>query len=314
MNSTADGASSKKQSSSKKAARPNRRQVAKKNAAVIEAYDKYHRGLLTRNSLFMILWPILERQVGGMIRNYHRALNLEMNDLMQIAKLQVLEHLDDYDPEQSLPGSYFIYFINEAHRKECGGEISRYYLTTVTALSNVAKENGYEGIEDDRLSDVELAALSGQSIQTVRNARYMNNIYHARPFEAVEDTVEDIFHETPEEKAVKAERRAEGLKAFENLSDFEKILYYNVKVNLKSLKGLVSVLKKGDRYLAFGFDHLPSVDELSCILNTCQRKLEGSRYVAENSHRKTVDETAGVEQVTEEELNRLFDSGSFDDI
>lgn len=284
-----------------------------KNKKMIELYDRYRRGEINRNDVFDVLWPILIPQIETQMGQFSRRLNADEEDLKQEAAAAVLEHIDDYDPYKSVPGSYFLNWINEAHRNLCRGEKSIYYLNIIKKLSSVAQEAGFEGIADRSLSDVALASLSGESIQVVKRARYMDFIYTPVDYEGVEDTVEDPYHSSPEKIFFQTDREEKGFEAFfKELDKFEQMLYYSHAAKGESFKEISLILKTNDLFLKLGFKSCPTSSELQRRYAVCDRKLAGNRAVAEE-RRHNSHETADAEQASISDLMSLMARADFDD-
>lgn len=283
--------------------------LLKENADVIEKYRLYRAGEITRNQLFDFIWKKLARQITALMNKNQRKLNAETCDLYQQAALAILDKLDDYDPLLSLPGTYFLNYVNEYQRALVKGDQSIYYMTQISKLNRVAKDAGFEGISDDKLTDVQLASLSGYSIQVVKNVRHMDAIYTPVNYDSLEECVEDPFHASPDKIVVEKERENAGFAAFrQELDDFEQRLFYAVKVECITFKALSAMLKEHEMFREYGLDHAPTPQDLSCMVNVCERKLAGNRQIAAAKAKR--EETIN-EQASLEELEGIFTDADF---
>lgn len=265
---------------------------------LISLYNDFHAGKVTRNDVFGQLWPVLKPQIKSLLVRSSRLLNASYEDLMQEAVIPVLEHIPDYDPNRSVPGTFFLTYVQEKLRDLCRKDKSIYYMTKIRSLTKVALENGFDGIDDPRLSDVVLASLSGDSVQVVRKARYMGYIYAPADFDAAE-AVADTYNSSPEEMYLKQEREDCALAAFHTLSELEqKVFTLHVAESL-SFKEISRRLKANNRYLNLGFTKAPTSADLQRIYAVARRKLYSCPYIAGD----TKEDDTLIEQASYEELS-----------
>lgn len=298
--------------------------VLEKNADVIKAYDDFYHGKITRNQLFWIVWEKLKAQVESQVNRQNRRMNgyqkhIDFNrvdmddedyDLEHEAYLEVLDHLLEYDPRRVLPGTFFIGRINGAHQKLVRGDKTVHYLTMIRKLNHYAQELGFESIADEKLSEVKLATISGESIQVVRRAKYMSRAYTPVAYEAVEDTVEDPYHSDPESLFIKNDRKEKGIQIFhEKLTVTEQKVYIAIKADQVSYRTLaleLAGLSKDVLSEEWGFEKAPSPHDLTHIINVCDRKLGTDRYIAaQRESAKKYD--CQVEQAQVPELEHLME-------
>lgn len=181
------------------------------NREVIDMYEQYQDGLITKNeySSFMIehLDRFLKRIVSMKFAGHGYGNNFDYEDFVQEGRLAIHSKITEYNPYENMPTTYFGYVIESVLRnkqKDINGDgISAYYKGTIINLDRVAKQYGYEDSLDEKLSDVKLHVLSEISLSTVTKARDLKRRQKVS-LDAVGDTLTNESM-SPEQSIIKKE-------------------------------------------------------------------------------------------------------------
>ncbi len=158
---------------------------------IIEKYDLYKAGKISRQEYCEHILEVLEFYIKSRITAKHRTLGADYEDLMQQGYLAIMEKVDVYDPRRSRPTSFFTDYIDQFQKdalKNSG--MTRYYLSMATKLERIAKKYGFEGILDPRLEPDKLSILADVSLTTVLETIKAKAQSNVSSYEAVTDNVE----------------------------------------------------------------------------------------------------------------------------
>lgn len=188
-------------------------QLEEANSEVIEMYEQYQDGLITRNDYATYMITLLEDFVKQIVslRFAGHGRSGDFNDFVQEGCVAIFSKIDEYDPYKTMPTTYFRYVIESVLRvrqTEINGDgISSYYKEMIINLDKVAKEYGYEDSLDPRLTEVRLHILSGVPLSTVSQALERKRRKNVN-LETLENSLEHNYM-SPEEQFIKNERTGE---------------------------------------------------------------------------------------------------------
>ena len=196
--------------------------------AITEKYKAYKAGRLTRDEWGDYLIKILDNYVKALIAKHHFTAKAEYDDLYNEGLLSIWLYADAYDPVtyNTMPTSFFKDRILEGMRsiveQEIGNsEMTGHYKAKIYELNKCAQESGYEGINDDKLTDAMLSALSNMSLVTVERARELAS-YMSVSLDVVTDNFDSGRHYGEPERQMIDEERSEKLASvWNNLNALE---------------------------------------------------------------------------------------------
>jgi len=285
---------------------------------ILEAYTGFKNGSVSRDDYFYVIWRALQHLVKDLIKKYNRTMNAEYDDLIVEAQAQVLEHLSDYDPTRgTMPSTFFLRYINEAHRDMCRGDISTYYIGAISRLNKAAIKAGFDGIDDIELTDAQLAMISGESVSTVQAARENYVAGQHWSLADVNDEVKDIYHDGPEDIVCVEEKKETGMMIFRSLLELEQMIIYEMRVNGKSSKKVCQMLLKDDHYKDYGLKKRPTQDDVMRRLNAAERKLATHRLTKKyngTGRDSDDDDFELISQLSYDDIDEAVESGILDEI
>lgn len=276
----------------------------------IRAYNAYIRGEITEDEYCLYFLNLLENFIKGRIAAKKRTLGAEFEDLMQTARLMVIEHYKDYDPLKGSPSTYFLYYVDEATKKETlrNGEFSEHYEAARYRLNKVAKDAGYTGHDDPRLTPQTLSVLSGESLVTIMKVREMENQTKIS-FDTFEDNLGG-FSKSPEELYYLQERSKAIATLVNQCSPLEQYLIEHLVTqdHPDSYKKVMDELKKEPNYSRYQRELPRTITQKSVQqkLNNALRRMRNSpTFKKQVSFNDNVWETVVREQATESDLQNF---------
>ena len=242
------------------------KKVNSDQASVIAEYDKYVAGEQSYEEWIMYLICTLNYYIKGRISKQKRTLGAEYDDLMQAGYLAVIEKAKDYNPHISTPVTFFTEWIDQ-YQRDCFklDGTTKYYNSVKVRLDKAARENGYEGVTDEHLTDDTLSVISGISIRTVVETRKCcctNTI----SLDVMENNVdiEDIVFKNPEKVYVDNELSEFVEMQLAKCTKLERWLLERVVLtgSPASYRSLVSTLKKPEAREEFGSELPRKIEEV----------------------------------------------------
>lgn len=277
---------------------------------LINKYEAYHTGTLSRDDYVSYLLDLLENFIKQRIGVKKRFISAEYEDLMQQGRLAVIAKADSYDPHCGMPTSYFTYYIDQYMKEALNNDgMTRYYVGTATKLEKVAKEYGYEGCTDPRLSPDKLAILADTSLMTVlETIKYKNQ--STVSLDEWNGVSSDF--ETPENMLILKERDELLSKQFSKCTELEKFLLTNIVMRDKpmSFRALIKNLNTDEMQEKFK-DELPKcIDQiyLENKLNCALRQMQRNRSVSDYLPKKKNQWERLIEQATAEDIENAIES------
>lgn len=233
---------------------------------IIEVYENYQIGEITKDSYLLFLLDLLENYIKDRIEKKHRTVGAEYEDLMQQGRLAVITMADRYDPHITMPSSFFTDYIDQYMKDILNNEgMTKYYVGTATKLEKVAREYGYTGCTDPRLTPDTLAVLADTSLMTVlETLKYKQQTIVS--LEATSDNmdIEDNVFKNPEKSLIDAERSEFINKQLKKCSPLEQyLLGLTVLAETpKSYRTLVKELKKPEIFALFKSELPPKIEQV----------------------------------------------------
>ena len=142
------------------------------------------------------------------------------NDFVQTGIIAVLSHLDEYEPENCVPSTYFYDHIKHDLIKSVSGErgLTRYYNEKLTIISRAI--NKFQQANKP-FTEVEIAAETGEPLLTVRRVMNAINSQSTTPLDEIEYMVTER-EESPEETCIKQQQEDLVRKALYHILAFDK--------------------------------------------------------------------------------------------
>lgn len=142
------------------------------------------------------------------------------NDFTQNGIRALLEHLDEYEPENCVPSTYFYDHIKHELIKSVSGErgLTRYYNEKLTIINRAI--NKFQQANKP-YTEVEIAAETGEPLLTVRRVLNAINSQAVTPLDKIEYMVTER-EESPEEKCIKEQQQELVRKAMYHILALDK--------------------------------------------------------------------------------------------
>ncbi len=217
---------------------------------IVRVFNAYEKGDITREEWMIYLVAILINYTKSLIISKQRHLSgIDMNDLISNGITAVMVQMDDYDPRQSMPTTYFVKYIDQYTKP--GSDTSHtttYYSGRINNLRKIAVKNGFSGLDDPRLTPEYLATISGEALTTVIEAMKEANIKKVSYEAATENVDLASDFDTPEESLLKKEKQELLLKYVNRLSPLQKFIVYKTTLaeddERVSFKQMIKILRK----------------------------------------------------------------------
>lgn len=229
--------------------------LLEENQKTIQAIDDYKLALQSGDETKAEAGKVYMLQLleGLVVRDANKYKGHEsFDDLLQIGRMAILEHLDNYNPRQTMPSTYFEIHINSALQKTCYknaySNLSQHYATQIRRINRICEGNGLIPEETDATMIAELSKSTKHpmSIKTIVKCKELMTC-SVSSFEELEDyTSDDDFNTSPEK-------------------------LYEKQELTETLKSILDTFEPFDRYLMQLFyisdDKEPSVNEVVEYLN-----------------------------------------------
>lgn len=260
---------------------------------VKKVYEECRNGKADKDEVFFTVWGILEPQVKALIKRFGRTDFCEMDDLMQEARLTVLSRLFSYEPDVSMPGTYFLTYINAAFKEMCcRGRIPRYYADVKRKLSGFLSDDDLDAFSDDDISV--LSEHSGISVTTIKNLQMM--LLSPADSDALLNVSSDTA--SPEDKAVECDMREYAFSALASLDNKDVWIFVQHYGNGKTAKTIASMLSYNDGYKKIGMKKMPTAGSIRQELYKCRKLLKDTL---------DRDDIKRIEQSSIDELESLLE-------
>lgn len=207
--------------------------------------------------------------ISVMKRYYPTYISREFDDLLQSSYLAIIKEFENYNPDISMPSTFFFKPIKQAmqlHLNMQENQSSVYYRTMNNKIQAVVKPLEEHGIS---LNDDDVACMTGLSKKTVTKARDIHNGSQKFSFDERFD-IEKYATASPE----KAIEKAQELQAF--YSYLESVLTITEKTFVYEYFGLKGCPQLGIRDMAH--KHHMSNDAVNNILNEAYQKLDNEDF------------------------------------
>ena len=307
-------------------------------------YDAYKSGKMSRNDYGTFMCLQLENYILKLIKEKHYYSKASVEDLKQGGFIAIARTLDDYDPYESNPSTFFTCYILEDLRKEVKNSTgnSEYYNTKATRLNKKVRKYGYSGLDDERLTPDLISTLTDVSLATVVETLREISVNTDADFATLEN-VSSVGasnhrpeHGNPLDILIKQEEQSDTIAAFESLSPLQQFLFIRTeladerkktrvkkseveKMNEKSSrKELLEILRTPEAREAFKGE-LPSyIDQcyIQTQINHARRKLQNNRTMLKHAPESWIKDNRvdGYEQASEAEISAAILSGEWDDL
>lgn len=279
---------------------------------ICDAYDHRDDSPVKQQEYMVLMWEQLERLVtqralqwGSKVKGNPHA---SLDDLKSSAKVEIIEHINDYDPHRTNPSTYFSRFIDDA-MKACTNsrilQVSNHYIYGGAEVDKVLRENGYDGLQDPRVTVKLITQI--MDIPTKKASVILEN--SKRSFCSLDDPswIEDTVGESPEDKVMKNESIKTLVEACSTkLTPLEQYLIEQFFVNdITSSRLLVSGLRK-NKSLLKRFSLNPKQVTGKFVIEIKNRAVNKLRAVSENRRSNALVNAAIYEQASSEDLLEAF--------
>lgn len=285
----------------------------------IELYDKWKAHEIERSEYLQYLCDVMMNFIKHRIKEKHRTLGAEYEDLLQEGYVAVCAMADTYNPHITKPATYYQQRIDEKTKDACrkaDTKMTRYYLTKAYELERAARENGFEGLNDPLLTADTLSVLSGLPLTTVLEARKYAG-YSTVSLEAASDNrdIESPFI-TPERAILEKEKLEFINEQLESLSPLEQ---YLIKETImadkpKSLRKILEDLRTPEIKATYECELPKKVEQvfLQQVINHALRRIKRSvksRQIVEMPEADIIDyvEQASEDDVESAIINNMLD-------
>lgn len=282
--------------------------------------EDYHSGDSTKRTF------ALERamkELEGFIhliikRSYSTYTRKYFYDLLQEGYLGVAIGMEKYDPDKSMPTTFFYPYI----KHEMQGFITRnvdkttsHYSSNIKKINKVIQEFEEKGI---RYTNVDIAIQTGMTIETVDQSMAIRNYrdevhIDACPPNIIDNEMEEVRHRTPEKDLIEKETTQTIHRAINNVLNEDEIKVLEMHFGLND-KNPVS---EGEISRNMG---IPK-DKVKRLLNRAIRKLRNSELVnvfgdnmkKEEKLLEDIDVPIVARDATQEDIEFLSQIGSICD-
>ena len=285
------------------------------NAECIELYEKMISSGLDEDRQAYTLY-ILNR-LDGLIKKHIKAMDFyraaDVEDLEQQARCVIMTKVFDYNPHTSMPSSFFSILIDQGLKEAAIGasHLSANYLQLKSKFNNIAKDNGFDGMTDPKLTPQMLAELSGESLVTIKNTMELVKVTHVSLLDVTETASKNTVYDSPERQAMKSEEAHFIATAFQTLTEYEQFLitkqYLEEDPETRkclSARSVSNALKKEEKLVeSLGLKKAPTAAEVEDATECALRKLRHQpgmreRYGKRQRHQNrsyTIVEQAPIE-------------------
>lgn len=236
------------------------------NADIIDAYDKWQHGVISKQEYGMIIIEKLHYYIVNLINKRNRASDArgqrkqDEEDCISAGYVAILSNLDKYDPRKSMPTSFFGYFIEQEQREAIKRESpSRHYVEALKKIEASLRRNNLS--MSDPIPPEKISIISGLPLKTVIEA--MNSrTYVIGGQEEIEKNAQSSVYYDPQLLVVEREKSQYIRDAISGLSHEEKLVLYflgNQKNSCKSIKQIVRYMNRPEIQKEIGISE--KVDE-----------------------------------------------------
>lgn len=194
----------------------------------IRYFEEYKKGQHSDDEWAVYLVDTLKHYIKYLIRldNRMAAGGIEYDDLIEAGIEAILKKYKEYDPSISTPSSFFSCKIRGAMRTACtdAGIMTEHYVKMTKKLETSLREYGYSGIEDVRLSLDTISAVSGMSMEVVKNILAFKDV---RICPLLEFDQKTQYMMSPEQELLEKERKEFLEKELASCTPLERYLLLN---------------------------------------------------------------------------------------
>lgn len=285
----------------------------------IKMYDDYCAGKITRDEWILYIIDLLKYFCVYYLNSKHRNYWGEKEDLMQQAYTAIIANIDKYNPRIATPSTFFENYINDDTKKALTSNdtLTSYYLKVVTRLEKRARDNGFDGMLDDRLTADTLAVISETPIKTVIEAIKFKSMTHIS-YDNFENCVSDSsgnreYSKSPEELLIEKEEHAFIQEQLNKCTSLERFLIENItmKENPVSYRSLVINFKKPE-FKAMFDEALPEKIDQVYLEQKHNHALRRIRYSRNTTRYFEPNDSEDVELLSIEDTESAICEGVFD--
>lgn len=218
----------------------------------IEFRDKYKNGEVSQNEYTSFFIRYLINLVRSTIKDV-TGLNSSADTYEQLiseCNTIIIEQVEEYDPQKGAPSTFFIPYIRKGILKYISkDENTDYYNTTITSLNKIAREKGFDGINDSRLSIQYLSIISGERLSTIIKVKELAGYSKiSMESEGLDKKYKSIT--TPEMTYIAKESKSELLAAIEECTPLEQFLL-ETKAKGITMRSVLFYLKQPENITKF---------------------------------------------------------------
>ncbi len=287
----------------------------------IDMYEDYKAGRIDFKTYSTYMIDVLENFIKKIISTKHRTVSAEYSDLMHDGYVGIMEQLDKYDPYQSMPTSYFSFYISSATKNSTKNNMSGHYVAKAYQLDKAMKDLGYTGLSDENAPDdiaVKLSSMTGIPLTTIKATIQ----YYERSTSSWEvqtdNTLVNCQHkdfENPELLYQETARKQFIMEEFEKLSPLEQLVLWNLEIADKdermSARALISKFKE-EAFRAEYDDELKGrqVDQavINKIMATAKHKLRHNKKLSRFISDKIDDVYEEIDEQDDTDIVNFLDN------
>lgn len=284
--------------------------ILEKNKDVIEMYDKYKAGEIEKAVYSEFMYHKLNKFIRYFLKNtiHATASKEDYEDMYAEGVLRLLEDLESYDPRVSLPTTWFSSHMYKCIKHPSG--MSAHYTNAMRKLKKVAKDNGYEDVND--VEPHRLAILADMSLVTVIETLRLHNVQVVSNTDGLTN-LDVSTGSSPEDVYLEKEKKHVISKMLDILSPVEKFiiqLYIDEDENgkIRSDSKILKIIN--DNLKVLKLKKPLNAQSLNKMKNVALMKMrEDSGQYLFNNEDSYIKEDFKEEQATEEDIYDAFEEG-----